>query len=31
MNVLWKPNKGAQTRALSIDDSIYEIVYGGAR
>ena len=31
MNVLWKPNEGAQTRALAIDDSVYEINYGGAR
>jgi hypothetical protein len=31
MKVLWKPNEGAQTRALSIDDSVYEICYGGAR
>ena len=31
MNTLWRPNPGAQTQALAIDDSVYEICYGGAR
>ena len=31
MNTLWKANPGAQEKVLSIDDSVYEICYGGAR
>ena len=30
-NVIWKPHKGQQTLALSIDESVFEILYGGAR
>jgi len=31
MNVKWQPHKGPQTLALSIDESVFEILYGGAR
>ena len=31
MNSIWSPHKGQQTLALSIDTSVYEILYGGAR
>ena len=31
MKPLWKPHPGAQSYALSIDDSCFEILYGGAR
>ena len=31
MKCLWKPHVGQQTRALSIDESCFEILYGGAR
>ena len=31
MKSLWKPHPGAQTYALSIDDTCFEILYGGAR
>ena len=31
MKSIWKPHKGQQTLALSIDTSVYEILYGGAR
>ena len=30
-NCIWKAHKGQQEFALSIDDSIFEILYGGAR
>ena len=30
-NTLWKPHEGPQTLALSLDESTYEILYGGAR
>ena len=28
---IWTPHKGQQTLALSINESVYEILYGGAR
>ena len=31
MNTLWKANPGPQEKVLSIDDSVYEILYGGSR
>ena len=31
MKVLWQPHHGPQRFALSIDDSVFEILYGGAR
>lgn len=27
---IWTPHKGQQTLALSINESVYEILYGGA-
>ena len=31
INAIWTPHKGQQTLALSINESVYEILYGGAR
>ena len=31
MKVLWQPHPGQQTKALKIDESCFEILYGGAR
>ena len=31
MNEIWSPHEGAQSQVLSIDDSVFEILYGGAR
>ena len=28
---MWKPHEGPQTLALSINENVYEILYGGAR
>ena len=30
-NAIWTPHKGQQTLALSINESVYEVLYGGAR